>query len=221
VVCTLLATPAISLVTTGGSTSAFTPNGERSPFDAFGHAELVDLEWRRPDPAVRAFDKSTPIHGDNPERMVFVMRRECTFLPRELACLHATGMGLTDEWALAPYGIDDATDAFYEQRLAPREWLWLAADNLNALVWGLHDWSHFHNHGPFEERALTELHCDVSALVWLSLNRDAIGLDENDLRRIARELCDVSRGRFEHEKKPFDESVFELEEIERRACGAP
>jgi hypothetical protein len=193
-----------------------------NPFDAFGHAPLTDLEWRRPDPSVRAFDVRTPIDANDPERMVFVMRRECTFLPRELAYLHATGMGLGEEWALAPYGIDDATDAFYERRLEPRDWLWLAADNLNALLWGLHDWSHFHNHGPFEERALTEHHCDVSALVWLSVNRDAIGLDGKELTRVIAEVREIGRRRFVEEKKEelFDAGIFELSEIERIAALA-
>jgi hypothetical protein len=187
-------------------------------FDAFGHARLKDLEWRRPGGSAgkpqAPFDKSTPIDGANPERMVFVMRAECTFLPRELAYLHALGMGLSDEWCLAPYGIDDATDAFFERKLSPRDHLWLSADNLNALLWGLHDWAHFHNHGPFEERAMTELQCDVSALAWLTLNREAIGLDEQDLERVTKELRQISRGRFEAEGKTFDAPYFDAREID-------
>ena len=99
----------------------------------------------------------TPIDGSDPARMVFVFRADAPAavgaLPRELASLHAFGLGLQDEMALAPYAIDDATDLLFEARARPRDALWLAADNLNALFWGLHDWAHSHNHGPFEERA--------------------------------------------------------------------
>jgi hypothetical protein len=62
--------------------------------------------------------------------------------------------------------------------VAAREVFWLAADNLNALFWGLHDWAHFHNHGEFEERAATELQCDAAALCWLWLNRAAVPLPD-------------------------------------------
>ncbi len=186
-------------------------------FDGFGHAPLTTLTWGRPDPRPerQAFDKTTPIDGADPARMVFVMHAECTFLPHELASLHALFMGLTDEWALAPYGIDDATDGFFERRLIPKDYLWLSADNLNALTWGLHDWAHFHNHGPFEERAMTELQCDVSALVWLTLNRDVIGLDDGDLERVIDEMKKISRGRFESEDKRFIAPYFDRGEIEK------
>jgi len=173
--------------------------------------------WGRPTSAagVAAFDTTTPMDGGNPARMVFVMHAECTFLPRELASLHALGMGLKDEWALAPYGIDDATDAFYERHLTPKDYLWLSADNLNALVWGLHDWAHFHNHGAFEERAMTELQCDVSALVWLTLNKEAIGIDDADIERVILEMKEISKGRFEGEGKPFTAPYFDRAEIDR------
>ncbi len=189
-------------------------------FDGFGHAPLSTLTWGRPDerahqPGFVAFDGTTPIDGGNPARMVFVMHAECTFLPRELASLHALGMGLRDEWALAPYGIDDATDAFFERRLVPKDFLWLAADNLNALVWGLHDWAHFHNHGPFEERAMTELQCDVSALVWLLMNRDAIGLAGDALDRVIAQMKTISKARFESEGKPFTAPYFDRRELEK------
>jgi len=133
--------------------------------------------------------------------MVFVFHAECTFLPRELAALHATGMGLVDEWALAPYGIDDATDELYARRVEPASLLWLAADNLNALFWGLHDWAHFHNHGPFEERAWTELQCDSAALAWVRGNREVIGLDDATVARLEAEVTDVCRKRFLDEGK--------------------
>ena len=131
--------------------------------------------------------------------MVFVFHAECEFLPRELAALHATGMGLTDEWALAPYAIDDATDELYARRVEPASLLWLAADNLNALFWGLHDWAHFHNHGPFEERAWTELQCDASALAWVRANRAVLGIDDRTVARLEAEVREVCRGRFEGE----------------------
>ena len=145
-------------------------------FDAFAWCESDELEWRAPD---ASWDDATPIAGSDTARMVFVTRPGAApFLPRELACLHAFGLGLTDEDALAPWAIDDATDELYAHRVRPGDALWLAADNLNALFWGLHDWAHFHNHGPFEQRAWTELQCDAAALAWTWANREAIGLDE-------------------------------------------
>jgi len=176
-------------------------------FDAFQWEKSATLEWRRP---AKAWDTGTPLDGSDPARMVFVFKRECDFLPKELASLHAFGLGLTDEWALAPYAIDDATDELYRTRTPPKDLLWLAADNLNALVWGLHDWAHFHNHGPFEERAFTELQCDASALYWLTLNSDLIGLDADTLERVKRELIALGRGRFASENKAFDPSWLDL-----------
>ena len=168
-------------------------------FDAYGWCASDVLEWRRPDGGDKLQETRAPLDGANPARMVFVLRAPCTFLPMELACLHAFRLGLTDEMALAPYGIDDATDGLFEHRLRPTDAMWLAADNLNALVWGLHDWAHFHNHGPFEQRAWTELQCDGTALAWLRRNRDAVGLDEAELAHVEGELVRLSRGRFEAE----------------------
>ncbi len=171
-------------------------------FDDFAWCTSDELEWRTPSATSRfAFDAKTPvpIDGSDPTRMVFVFKKPCSFLPSELANLHAFDVGLTDERALAPYAIDDATDGFWERRERPSDWLWLAADNVNALYWGLHDWAHFHNHGPFERRAWTELHCDRSALTWLSDNRDAIGLDAASIERITREVSELARKRFEDE----------------------
>ena len=131
--------------------------------------------------------------------MVFVLHGRSDFLPRELARLHAFGLGLADEEALAPWGIDDATDGLYAHRVRPRDALWLAADNLNALFWGLHDWAHFHNHGPFEQRAWTELQCDASALAWLWKNRERDRPRERGLgaraRRGGQALARAVRGR--------------------------
>lgn len=117
-------------------------------------------------------------------------------MPRELARLHALGYGLEDEMALAPYAIDDATDLLYEHRVRPRDVFWLAAATLDALVWGLHDWAHFHNHGPFDDPPTTELQCDLLALAWLRLNRESIGIDEATVSRTALELAALSRRRF-------------------------
>lgn len=179
-------------------------------FDAFGWCASEELAWGTP---TTQWDLTTPIDGGNPARMVFVMHAVCTFLPRELAQLHAFGMGLDQEWALAPYAIDDATDLLYEHRLPPRDVLWLAADNLNALVWGLHDWSHFHNHGPFEERAWTELQCDAAALAWLWLNREVVSVDEARWETVRRDVCTISRGRFASEGKAFDDAWLGAERV--------
>jgi hypothetical protein len=173
-------------------------------FDDFAWCASDRLEWRRPE---ARWDPSTPLDGSDPARMVFVFHEgEGDFLPREKANLHAFGLGLNEEWALAPYAIDDATDGLHERRLRPRDVMWLAADNLNALFWGLHDWAHFHNHGAFEERAWTELQCDAAALAWLARNHAAIELDDARWEQARREVAELCRGRFEAENKPFDGS---------------
>jgi hypothetical protein len=183
-----LATPPLACVTPAGV------------FDAFGWCPSTTLEWRRP--ASRPFDLSTPLDGSDPTRMVFVFKGPCEFLPRELAWTHAPGLGLgDDDWALAPYAIDDATDELFARRVEPRSLLWLAADNLNALFWGLHDWAHFHNHGPFTERAWTELQCDTAALAWLRQNAALVGLDEASLTRITGEVERLGAQRFASEGK--------------------
>ncbi|WP_394839644.1 hypothetical protein LVJ94_22420 [Pendulispora rubella] len=181
-------------------------------FDDFGWCASDTLEWTRP--RARPFDLSTPLDGTDPARMVFVFHRAFLgrldgredFLPRELAKLHAFGMGLSDDagnedWALAPYAIDDATDELWARRIRPRDVLWLAADNMNALFWGLHDWSHFHNHGRFDvgERAWTELQCDQAALFWMWINRRAIGLDEPAWLRMHADVIQGALARFKAE----------------------
>jgi len=149
-------------------------------FDAFGWCPSTTLEWRRPSEALTL----NPLDDRLPLRMAFVFRAPWSALPAERAWLHtgrdqalAVGLG-DDDLALAPYALDDATDGLWEHRRPPREVFWLAADNTNALYWALHDWSHFHNHGSFEDRPATELQCDVAALVWLWLNREAAGLPD-------------------------------------------
>jgi hypothetical protein len=179
-------------------------------FDAFGWCESDFLEWRSPAGTRTGMWDGMPIlDGADPRRMVFVLHGRCDFLPRELARLHAVGLGLGDEEALAPWGIDAATDELYAHRVRPRDALWLAADNLNALFWGLHDWAHFHNHGAFEQRAWTELQCDASALAWLWRNRDAIGLASETWERLRVEVAELSRGRFASEGKALDEGLLE------------
>jgi hypothetical protein len=170
---------------------------EARVFDAWAWCESEALEWRVPSSQAR-LDTQASVGMDNPGELVFVFRDGQTgdFLPRELARLHATGYGLDEEWALAPYAIDDATDLLYERRVRPGDVFWLGATSLRALVWGLHDWAHFHNHGPFEEPAMTELACDLVALAWLRLNRDAVGVGDAELTRVARELAGLSRARF-------------------------
>ncbi|HEX4449097.1 MAG TPA: hypothetical protein VH044_20290 [Polyangiaceae bacterium] len=186
------------------------PGGPDAPvFDAFAWCDSDWLEWRRPAAESASWDHTTPLDGSDPRRMVFVLRGPCVFLPSELARLHAFGLGLTDEEALAPWAIDVATDELYAHRVRPRDVLWLAADNLNALFWGLHDWAHFHNHGPFEQRAWTELQCDTSALAWLWINRGAIGLADDVWERLRGEVVALSRQRFVDEGAGFEDGMLE------------
>ncbi len=177
-------------------------------FDAWGWCASDVVEWRLPRDA-RAIDTSkdaSTLDGDNPPELVFVVHAraaaEATFLPRELARLHAKGYGLDDEEALAPWAIDDATDLLYERRVRPRDVFWLAAPSLPALVWGLHDWVHFHNHGPFDDPPMTELQCDLVALAWLRLNADRIGLGPETLASVASDLAALSARRFAEADRP-------------------
>ena len=126
------------------------------------------------------------------------------FLPRELAALHAPGMGFGDELALAPWGIDDATDGLYEHRARPSDHLWLVAQSLASLFWGLHDWAHFHSHGPFTQRAWTELQCDASALAWLWRNRETIGLSASRWLTLYDAAVRIGRARFAEEGMAVD-----------------
>lgn len=152
----------------------------RETFDGFSWCASDVLEWHTPasDVALNALDDALPL------RMAFVFRGDTAGLPAERAWLHtgrdqARAIGLSEEaLALAPYALDDATDQLWAQRRAPGDTLWLAADNVNALYWALHDWSHFHNHGDFTDRPSTELQCDAAALAWLWLNRAEVPLPE-------------------------------------------
>jgi hypothetical protein len=186
-------------------------------FDAFGWCVSDALAWGRP--GGRPFDATAEVTSANPAGMVFVMTGDVAFLPRETAKLHAAGMGLEEEWALAPWAIDDATDTLFERRARPGEHLWLAASSVASLFWGLHDWAHFHNHGPFERRAWTELQCDVSALAWLEVNRAAleeVGIDAGVRERVRREAEDVAAARFAEETSEidrFDASLYAAERV--------
>ncbi len=178
-------------------------------FDAWSWCNSDVIEWRRPARSPLApLVIGAEIDGQNPPGLVFVMRDAHdmrdgpALLPRELARLHAFGYGLDAELALAPYAIDDATDLLYEHRVRPHDVFWLAAGTLDALVWGLHDWVHFHNHGPFEQPAMTELQCDLVALAWLRLNAARIGLDDATLEKVARDLARLSAQRFVEEQVP-------------------
>jgi hypothetical protein len=181
-------------------------------FDAFGWCDSDELEWRAP---AGSWDATTAVDGGDPTRLVFVTRPGApSFLPRELARLHAFGLGLEEEEALAPWAIDDATDGFYAQRIRPGDALWLAADNLNALFWGLHDWAHFHNHGPFEQRAWTELQCDATALAWLWENRARVPLGDAAWDRLRGDLVALARVRFAGEGMAFDERPLGAEAVQ-------
>ena len=172
-------------------------------FDGFGWCASDTLEWGLP--AAAPLEVEAPITAANPPGMAFVMRGEgLAYLPRELARLHVGGMGLTTEWALAPWGIDDATDLLFEHRATPGDHLWLATASLAGLFWGLHDWAHFHNHGPFEQRGWTELQCDAAALAWAWVNRGAIGLSDAAWERARAEVAAVGTARFAGEGGRFD-----------------
>jgi hypothetical protein len=185
-------------------------------FDAFGWCPSDELEWRRP--AMRWGD--SPIDETNPARMAFVLRQHCEFLPSEMARVHVFGLGLDDEArALAPWAIDEATDQLFSHRRRPADLMWLAADSLSGLFWGLHDWAHFHNHGPFEERAWTELQCDATALAWLWVNRDAVPLTVERWHQAHAEAERLSRDRFAAEATDFDRIWFDAERVMGLACS--
>lgn len=190
-------------------------------FDAFGWCASDRLGWGFP--AAGPLDLDSPITSANPPGMAFVVRdekqEELTYLPRELASLHLGGMGFAGEWVLAPWGIDDATDLLYAHRATPGEHLWLATASLAGLFWGLHDWAHFHNHGPFEERAWTELQCDAAALAWAWLNREVIGLSDATWERARTEVAAVGAARFAEESLGFDGAWLAADRLRALVAG--
>jgi hypothetical protein len=182
------------------------PRGELGVFDAWSWCESDVLEVRSAGGGVW---EAPRLDGHNPPGLVFVLRRDCPFLPRELARLHAFGYGLDSDLALAPWAIDEATDLLYEHRTRPADLFWLGASSLDALVWGLHDWAHFHNHGPFDQPAMTELQCDLMALAWLRLNAEKLGVGPAHLGMVARDLAALSSTRFasEHVAPPAPDLI--------------
>ena len=176
-------------------------------FDAWGWCASDEVDWRLPD-AVTRIDTNAEharVDGDNPPELLFVMRDGASIdLPRALARLHLSGYGFDEETALAPWAIDDATDGFFAAGVRPADTLWLAAPTLRALVWGLHDWVHFHNHGPFDDPARTELQCDLVALAWLRLNKAEIGIDDALLAQVTADLVALSQRRFAPAPPPVD-----------------
>lgn len=154
-------------------------------FDDFGWCPSDVLAWRCPTPSLTLNDLDDAL----PLGMAFVFHAPWEALPAELAWLHvgrrnADALGLGESMALAPYALDDATDAFHAHRRRPRDTLWLVTDNANALYWSLHDWSHFHNHGSFDDRPSTELQCDAAALYWLWINRARAGVPDAHWERL-------------------------------------
>lgn len=162
-------------------------------FDAFGWSVSSALMCRYPDAGLGRVPSLT---SDNPPGMAFVLEAPCDFLPQELAKLHVSELSRDGEWALAPYAIDDATDLLWERSVAPGSVLRLATRSLAGLFWGLHDWAHFHNHGPFEERALTEHQCDTAALAWLVRNAPAFDIDAETLAQTHAAVTEIGRARF-------------------------
>lgn len=158
-------------------------------FDAYGWCESRHLEVLLPDEGLA---EELCIGADNPPGFAFVFRGPTFGLPHEPGELHLPGLLETGSQVLAPYAIDDATDGLYEQRLTPSDVFFLAVTRMDALHWGLHDWCHFHNHGPFEQRAWTELGCDRAATRWLQLNAHALGIEaaqRAQLESSVRALC--------------------------------
>jgi hypothetical protein len=169
-------------------------------FDDFAWSPPVTLSWRTRSP----LDRTEPLTRTNPGGMVFLFLDKCAFLPRELARLHVPELLRADEaerHVLAPYAIDDATDLLHEHRVPARSVLGLATASLAGLFWGLHDWAHFHHHGPFEERAWTELQCDAAALSWLHVNRVLLGLDDAELAALVDQAGELTHARFAEENR--------------------
>lgn len=189
-----------------------------SVFDAFGWCASDTLVWV----SAEGLGDRTPPGAENPPGLAFVLRSpEVPFLPTELAALHLPRVPLLpDARVLAPWAIDDATDGLYETRTPPGSALFLATTSLAALFWGLHDWAHFHAHGPFEERAATELQCDASALVWLRLNADLVALSASDWEATRAAALALSHTRFASENLVFDPERLSVETLTTLAARA-
>lgn len=186
-------------------------------------AVLPAHEWTRPrwldvlTPAT--LDMDSQITADNPPRMLFVLASTATLdLPAESGVLHFRELPEHSR-VLAPWAIDDATDRLFETRTPPEELLCLATDSLRGLFWGLHDWAHFHSHGPFERIAETELQCDVAALVWLWEARASFSIDAQRYARVVEDVLAIWRERFMAERRGHDPRAA-LAYVQRRA-GVP
>jgi hypothetical protein len=157
-------------------------SAETFDFDGFGWCSSTTLTVRLP----KELSHTEPVTGENPGEMLFLLRGEALFLPKERAYLHLADLSpeALGEWSLAPYAIDDATDELFARRLMPAPWMTLVTRSVRGLFWGLHDWSHFHNHGPFTNIPETELQCDVAALHWMRLNLNAWGGSGRELQEI-------------------------------------
>jgi hypothetical protein len=90
---------------------------------------------------------------------------------------------------------------------SPCEFLPLELARLHVADLELSDeWAHFHNHGPFAARAWTELQCDAAALVWLWVNRGAVGIDDAAWHRARSALAEVAGARFAEEEEEFSDA---------------
>ncbi len=181
-----------------------------SVFDAFAWHPSHTLEWR----CALELGHDLPT-SENPPGLAFVIRGDESafpFLPWELCELHVPAVALPKgARMLAPWAIDDATDLLYETRTPPGNALYLATTSLAALFWGLHDWAHFHSHGPFDQRAATELQCDATALVWLHLNAERIGLDDTTWESMRQAALALMHERTVEEGVTLDECMLSRE----------
>jgi hypothetical protein len=169
-------------------------SAETFDFDGFGWCASTTLAVRMSS----SLSHAEPVTGENPGEMLFLLRGEALFLPKELAYLHLADLSpeARGEWSLAPYAIDDATDELFARKLSPAPWMTLVTRSVRGLFWGLHDWSHFHNHGPFTNIPETELQCDVAALHWMRLNMNAWGGSRGELQGIASHVFAHALKRF-------------------------
>ena len=125
----------------------------------------------------------------------------CDVLAARARALHAFGLGLDDEEALAPWAIDDATDELYAhaRRAARRpvargrqpERALLGAPRLGAL-------------SPPRARSSSgrgpSSSATPAALAWLWANRDAVPLERRCWERLRGEALALSRTRFAAER---------------------
>lgn len=165
---------------------------EAEVFDAYQWCRSDALMVRTPEVLTRM-----PLFSpDNPGDMGFVVRGPALFLPNEVAVLHFPDLCAEGEQLLAPYAIDDATDELYAHRLTPQTCMQLVSRSVRGLFWGLHDWAHFHNHGPFERISETELQCDLAALYWMKQNRALWNATDAELEDLRRAVIHHARERF-------------------------